>query len=201
MYAKTKSLWKKEDAVTPVIGTTLLVGMTVTMVATVAVSVLGFALPENVPHAKIVIVEAKGDIGSTQLYKNFIVLRHKGGDALNENDTKIIVMGKGYTYTTGIDPEYPAQSLRVTYKDITGKNYYHNGTNLTSKKIVSGTSWDAGESIEFYGRDGINIGGANQGNTVDSKWKLQAGSTVSITILDITTNEVIAVSQATVKDA
>ncbi len=197
MYAKTKSLGKNEEAVTPVIGTTLLVGMTVVMVATIAVSVLGFALPENVPHARIVIVEAKGGINK-DLYENVISLKHKGGDSLFENNTKIIITGKGYSYSTGGDPyPLPAQSMRVTYVDLTGENYIvsYNG------EIVEGTLWDAGETITLYGSDGRDLEFTNLRNTVDNKWKLQAGSTISVTILDITTNEVITVSQATVKQA
>lgn len=195
-------LGKNEEAVSPVIGTTLMVGMTVAMVAAVAIAVSGFALPDSAPQAKIVIVEAKGDLNK-QLFKNFLVLKHKGGDALVKNNTEIILRGTGYAYAEGNDPyPLPAQGIRVTYKDLTGKNYYHDGSDFTSKEIVSGNSWDAGEQIEIYGRDGINIGTIfNQGNTVDNKWKLQAGSTVLVTIIDTTTNQVIAVSQATVKKA
>lgn len=197
-----KKLWKNDGAVSSVIGVILMVGMTVIMISVVAMSVMGFALPESAPQAKIVVVDAEGDIGYEDLYNNIIVLKHKGGDALNENNTKIIITGKGYSYASGEDPHIlSAQNMRVTYRDLNGKNYYHNGTDFTSKQIVSGTSWDAGEQIELYGRDGLNIGESNQGNTVDSKWKLDDGSTVTVTIIDTTTNEVIAVSQATVKDA
>lgn len=197
MYAKTKSLGKNEDAVTPVIGTTLLVGMTVVMITTVAISVLGFALPEDVPHAKIVIVEAKGDIGNTALNKSFVKLKHKGGDALFENVTRIIITGKGYAYT-GADPQYTsARDTRVTYRDLAGENYISGFDN----EIVEGTAWDAGETITLYGSDGRDLDLYGWHNNVDSKWKLQAGSTVSVTILDIATQEVIAVSQATVKQA
>ncbi len=193
MYAKTKSLGKNEDAVTPVIGTTLLVGMTVVMITTVAISVLGFALPENVPYAKIVIVEARGDM-SEALKDNFIILKHKGGDAIAENGTKVIITGKGCAYATG--SLCVLGDMRATYRDLAGENYIesYNG------EIVVGTLWDAGETITLYGSDGIAPFGIHH-NAVDNKWKLQAGSTVLVTILDITTQEVIAVSQAIVKQA
>lgn len=188
-----------EDAVSSVIGVVLMVWLTVFMASAVAVSVYGFSVAESAPRANIVIVDARGDLNK-QLFKNSIVLKHKGGDALVRNNTKIIFTGKGYAYTAGSDPfPLPAQDIRITYKDITGKNYYHDGSDFTTKQIVSGTSWDAGETAELYGRDGINIGGNNQGNTVDSKWKLQAGSTVLVTVIDITTNQIIATSRITVK--
>lgn len=187
-----KKLWKNDGAVSSVIGVILMVGMTVIMISVVAISVMGFALPESAPQAKIVVVEAGGDINNS-LYKNKIILRHKGGDALVENYTKIIITGKGYTYTVTDPNKTTPEDLRVTYKDLTGKNGIYSDANT---EIVSGNSWDSGESITLYGRDG------DEGpNTVDYKWKLQAGSTVTVTIIDTTTNEVIAVSQATVKDA
>jgi FlaG/FlaF family flagellin (archaellin) len=184
---------ENKDAVSPVVGVILLVGLTVIMISIIAVSVYSFSIPESAPQARIVVVEAKGGIGSTVLYKNFIVLKHKGGDALNENNTRIIITGKGYAYT-GTDPQLSsAQDMRVTYRDLTGENDIYGGDD---EEIVEGTSWNAGEQIELYGRDG-NTGD----NTVDSKWKLQKDSTVLVTIIDTTTNEVIAVSQAKVKKA
>lgn len=187
-----------EEAVSPVIGVVLMVGMTVVMISAVAVSVLAFTLPESAPQAKIVLVEVKGDIGTdTALYTNSIVLRHKGGDALFENNTRIIITGKGYAYNTGSYPS-PApspQDIRVTYRDLAGENY----VNGYDGEIVDGTLWDAGETIILYGSDRVIPPGVNQHNTVDNKWKLQAGSTVSITIIHVPTNEVIATSRIIVK--
>lgn len=183
---------ESKDAVSPVVGVVLLVGLTVIMISTIAVSVLSFSIPEGAPQAKIVLVEAKGDI-DVPLHHNIIVIKHKGGDSLNENDTKIVITGKGCAYT---DSSCILKDMRTAYMDLTGKNYYYIGQN----EIVEGTTWDAGEIITLYGYDGHNIGTIfDQGNTVDNKWKLLAGSTVSVTIIDTTTNQVIAVSQATVK--
>ncbi len=178
-----------EDAVSPVIGVVLMVGMTVIMISAVAVSVLAFSVPESAPQARIVVVEAEGDMDEA-LYENKIVLKHKGGDRLNENNTKIIITGKGYTYT-GTDPEYhSAQDMRVVYYDLTGDNDLLGA----DEEIVEGISWDAGEQIELYGRDGYTAE-----NAVDSKWKLDAGSTVLVTIIDTITNQVITTSRVTVK--
>ncbi len=194
-----KKFGKSEEAVSPVIGVMSMLTLTVIMISIVALSVLSFALPESAPQAKIVIVEAKGGI-TENLGDNILLLKHKGGDILAENNTKIIITGKGYAYT-GTMPSGPAKDIRVVYRDLSGDNYGGEyGNNLG--EIVEGTTWDAGESITLYGYDGHNIGTIfEQGNTVDKKWKLDAGSTVSVTILDTTTNGVIAVSQATVKDA
>ncbi|MCX9009480.1 MAG: type IV pilin N-terminal domain-containing protein [Candidatus Methanoperedens sp.] len=194
-------LWECKNAVSPVTGTILLVGMTVIMVSIVALSVFAFGAFEHeiAPVANIMAVEASGDIDK-KLYENKIVLVHKGGDSLFENNTEIIITGKGYVYT-GSDPQpASAQDIRIVYRDLFGNNYGgEHGNNLG--EIVEGTTWDVGEQIELYGKDGRNIGLImEQGNSVDSKWKLQAGSTASVAIIHRPTNQIIAVSRVTVKN-
>ena len=193
-------LWECKNAVSSVIGTVLLVGMTVLMVSIIALSVFAFGAfeTETAPEARIMVVEANGDIDEA-LYENKIVLKHKGGDMLPDNDTEIIITGRGYAYT-GDDPHsMSAQDIQITYRDLTGDNYGgEHGNNLG--EIVEGVTWDAGEQVELYGKDGRNIGLImEQGNNVNSKWKLEAGSMVSITIVHLPSNRVIAESQTTVK--
>jgi FlaG/FlaF family flagellin (archaellin) len=187
-----------EYAVSPVVGVILMLGMIVIMISAVAVSVFAFSLPDKAPHAKVVIVEARGNIGYTALNKSVIILKHKGGDALFENDTKIIITGKGYAYASGSDPHlYDATDIRVIYKNLAGENYISGFDN----EIVEGTSWDAGETITLYGSDGRDLYLPGWHNNVDSRWKLDDGYTVSVTIIDIPTNQVIATSRVTVKRA
>lgn len=180
------------------IAVVLLIAITVILISGIAATVLATTLPDITPQAKIVAVEATGDT-DVELYKNKISLRHKGGDNLLKNKTKIILRGKGYTYTTGTDPHLPAHDVQITYMDLSGDNYGGNfGFNLGD--IVDGVAWDAGEQIELYGKDGRNIGLImGQGNTVDCKWKLKAGTEVRVTLIDISTNQVIATSTITVK--
>ncbi len=182
-----------EDGVSPVIGVVLMVGLTVIMVSAVAVSVFAFSIPESGPHAKIVVVEARGDMDDEPLHHSTIVLKHKGGDALNENNTKIIITGKGCAYT-GYMSSCLLKDMRATYGDLTGENYIES----YDGEIVDGTSWDAGETITLYGSDGMTFFG-HQRNNVDSKWTIDAGSTVLVTIIDTITNQAIATSRVTVK--
>jgi|GEM_PF-6412580 len=101
---------------------------------------------------------------------------------------------------TGTDQNFTsARDTRVVYRDLSGDNYGGvHGYNLG--EIVEGTTWYAGEKIEIYGTDGINIGRiVRQGNNVDSKWKLQAGSVASVTIIHRPTNQIIAISRITVE--
>lgn len=189
-----------KSAVSSVIGAVMLVGMTVIMVSIIALSVFAFGAFEQEipPEAKIMAVEASGDIDEA-LYKNKIVLKHKGGDILAKNDTGIIITGRGYAYT-GDDPHSTsAQDIQITYRDLSGDNYGgEHGNNLG--EIVEGATWDAGEQVELYGKDGRNIGLImEQGNNVNFKWKLEAGSIASITVVHPPSNRVIAASQATIK--
>lgn len=50
-----KKFGENEQAVSPVIGTIMMVGFSVIMISAVAVSVFAFTLPESAPQAKIVI--------------------------------------------------------------------------------------------------------------------------------------------------
>ncbi len=184
-----------ETAVSQVIGVVVMIGITVVMISAAAVSVFTFSVPEKTKYARIVIVEAKGDIGETGLNKNFITLKHKGGDPLFENETRIVITGKGYVYT-GTDPRHTsARDMRATYKDLAGMNYISGFDN----EIVEGTSWDAGETITLYGSDGRDLDLYGWHNNVDGKWKLDDGYTVTVTVIDTVTNGVIATSQIKVK--
>lgn len=190
-----KSFRGREEAVSSVIGVTLMVGQTVLMVSIIAASVFAFSLPEKGPGAKIVISDATGNIDV--LHENTIELKHKGGDRIYRNSTKILITGKGKAYT-GSAPSQ-VQDIRVTYRDLSGNNYGGlHGSNLG--EIVQGNTWDAGEKITLYGYDGKNINShiTDQGNTVSSKWRLEKGTKVDVYVIDIPTDQIIAFSRATI---
>ncbi len=194
-----KRFLENDVAVAPVIGSILMVGMSMIMVSAVAISVFAFSLPVSAPQAKIVVAEATGGVESVVVEGYYlvtnskIVLKHKGGDALAKNNTKIIIRGMGLTYT-GIEPYQsgPTKDIIVTYGDLSGNNYNPAVTNLG--EIVKEITWDAGETVTLYGTDGT----VSQGNTVDSSWMLNPGSEVRVTIIDLSSNEAIATSIITV---
>ncbi len=192
---------KNEDAIAAVIGVILLIGITVILAATIIASVGLFTPHKSAPHAVIVIERANGNLSF--LHNNSIILRHKGGDFLTENNTEVIIKGTGCAYTGNITSCQP-QDIQVTYRDLSGNNYDgENGEKLG--KIVEGSTWDAGEKIILYGYDGRNINSPisdiaqNSGNTVDRKWRLEPGSTVSVTVVDISTDQIIATLRAVVE--
>lgn len=183
-----------EDAVSPVIGVVLMVGLTVVMISAVAVSVFAFSVPESAPQARIV-VDIKGGMPPVVLNDNIIILRHKGGDTLHENTTKIIVKGRGHAYKGTQPPNPPVQEITVTYPNLKGSHFDDNDPS-TQEEIVIGDTWSSGELVTLRGRDG-----QDPSNSCEQKYWFEAGSTVSITIIDDFTNQVIAVARATVKHA
>ncbi|MBE0521262.1 MAG: type IV pilin N-terminal domain-containing protein [Candidatus Methanoperedenaceae archaeon] len=192
-----KNFMESKHAVSSVMGVILMAGLTVVLIGTIAMSVLAYTVPSDAPDAKIVIRQARGDIGT--LYKNYIILSHKGGDSLLETEIKVIITGKGRAYAEGSMPSGLAQDIRVTYMDLTGSNYgKESGINLG--EIVDGKRWIAGNTITLYGKDGTYMGTASpQNNTVDKKWTLEEGSVVVVTVVDSSTNSVIASSSIKVK--
>ncbi|MDW7728077.1 MAG: type IV pilin N-terminal domain-containing protein, partial [Candidatus Methanoperedens sp.] len=65
-----KNFMESKHAVSSVMGVILMAGLTVVLIGTIAMSVLAYTVPSDAPDAKIVIRQARGDIGT--LYKNYI---------------------------------------------------------------------------------------------------------------------------------
>lgn len=223
-------LGKNEEALSPVIGTTLMVGMTVAMVAAVAIAVSGFALPDSAPQAKqakIVIVEAKGglryDTPPVNFNENWITLYHKGGDHLNTSKTKIQIKGYGETQdnTYGTLGTNAKGNILVEYTDLEyfgkleakpNKNTdpyspeYH-GYEFHNPYLYDGF-WSAGERLILNGQDSINSGDSSTVKVymegvakTSNNWRFSTTGQVTITVMDTATNQVIATSKTTVKQA
>ena len=208
---------ESKNAVSSVIGVILMVGLTVVLTATMAVSIFDFALAPDAPDAHIVIRQAHGN--NDTLTGNEIVLAHKGGDTLRSDSVKIIIDGYGIAYPKGMNSSTALslgllneRDITVTYSDLAGYNYVNsNGKrkdrwkyNLTSgddtriedAKIVLNDTWTPGETVVLYGADGHS---SNDDNNVDNKYRLNSSSIVTVTIVDIASNKIIATSFATVK--
>lgn len=207
-----KNFRGREDAVSSVIGVVLLLGLTVVMVSIIALSVFAFGAlqpQQPAPQAKIEVREARGNIAN--LTGNEVVLIHKGGDNLYPDKVKIVIRGTGKeALKSGGDGgigSAPTGSITITYNNLEGYNYVnYSGTrkdnyflgheDLEFAKIIQGDVWTAGEKIVLYGADGK---ASNYNNSVNKKWELNPGSSVTITPIDIPTSQVIAVASAKVK--
>ena len=205
---------ENKDAVSSVIGVILMVGLTVVLVAVMAGGVFGFALAPDAPDANIVIRQARGNDGVLQ--GNEIVLAHKGGDTLRSDSVKIIIDGAGRedlkTDGIGIGNTVIGE-ITIIYSNLEDYNYvksgkrkdryihnvsYPNDTYIDEAKIVLNDTWTPGETVVLYGADGAS---PSNTNNVDKKYELTAGSTVTVSIVDIASNKLIASSFSTVKNS
>ena len=201
---------ESKSAVSSVIGVILLVGLTVVLVATIAGSIFGFALAPDAQDAHIVIRQARGNI--SYLTGNEIVLAHKGGDTLRSDGVKIIIDGEGKEALKdgGDIGEASLGKITITYSNLEGYNYVNSNGKRKDRyflddvddedfaKIASDDTWNPGEVVVLYGADGVHSGNTNN---VDKKYKLTAGSTVTVSIVDIASNKLIASSFSTVKES
>jgi len=88
-------MFKKDDAVSPVIGVILMVAITVILAAVIAAFVFGLGSPETAPQASI------KDSGTSVGDRNVIKLEHQGGDPITFSDpnTKITVNGDDVSFS------------------------------------------------------------------------------------------------------
>ena len=196
---------ENKDAVSSVIGVILMVGLTVVLVAIMAGGVFGFALAPDAPDAHIVIRQARGNDGI--FTGNEIVLVHKGGDTLRSDSVKIIIDGYGKEGPKSGSILDKLVNIYVTYENLEDYNYvgssgerkdrYFLGyDNEAYAKIASNDTWNPGEVVVLHGADGVHI---DNTNNVDKKYKLKSGYTVTVSIVDIASNKLIASSFSTVK--
>lgn len=217
-----KKFRENKDAVSPVVGAILLVGLTVIMISITAVFVHSFSIPESAPQAKIVVVEAKGGLPSKYGSRgigfddNTILVKHKGGDSLRTNDTKIIIRGYGQSHrpcTIGDECTYvPSASpyvdeTTVVYNDATtllkDNSYKRDNPSLNNGFFSPGDSLllsgdDRGDSEDD--KSSVVVFVAGDGNT-SNKYAFKNDTIVTITFIDIPSNQIIVSTSASVKKA
>ena len=89
--SKAKQFINSEEAVSPVIGTILMVAITVILAAVIAAFVFGVGVPKQAPTANI-------QLHHVDVLDNNITLRHLGGDTIDLSKTALVVtQGNYYT--------------------------------------------------------------------------------------------------------
>jgi len=221
-----KRFGENEVAVTPIIGTVVIVGLTVVMfVAVAAISVFSFTPPESVPQAKIVVENVKGglryDTPSVNFNENWIILYHEWGESMNTSGTKIQIRGYGETQdnTFGEIGTLVKGNILVEYVNLGYSGKLESRPNQDSGRYspeyhgyefhnpdLSDGSWSAGDKLTLNGQDSKNSGNSStvkvymDGVTKTSNnWRFSKGGQITITVMDIATNKAILVFQATVK--
>lgn len=207
------------SAISPVIGVILMVAITVIMASTIATSVFLFTPAAKAPYAVIGIKDAKGglpsDASAVRFNENWILLYHKGGDPLDINKTKILIRGNGeirnmiINTTFGdstkgdiiVDYLYLGYSGKLESKPNSDESPYsseYHGYEFHNTILDDGY-WSAGEILTLNGQDSIN---GSDSSTVKVKlnniaktsnnWGFSSDKYIDITIIDISSQQVIA---------
>jgi flagellin-like protein len=112
---------KNDEAVSPVIGTILMVAITVILAAVIAAFVLGMGTPTQAPQAQIVISSTSATTGN-------ITLTHRGGDSIDLNKVKgIVEQGSGRNI--------------INLLNSTGTQTFNVGDNLIIKEAANVSVW------------------------------------------------------------
>ncbi len=214
-----------DDAVSPVIGITLLVALTVIMVSIIAASVFAFTIPGITPHAMIVAEEAKGglryDHPPVHFNENWIILSHEWGDSLAASNTKIQISGYGETQniTYGTPGSNAKGNILVEYTNLEYSGKLESKPNQNTdpyspeyhgyefhNPILNDGLWSPGERLILNGQDSIN---GSDSSTVkvymngiaktNNNWRFDKSKQIIITVVDVLTDRVISTSRVTVK--
>lgn len=207
------------DAVSPAIGVIMIIGVIWIMATSIGATISGLKVPAKAPMAYIAAAEANGGLPSNYSWQgigfddNTILIKHKGGESLRINDTKIIIRGSGQSYRPCFGCGYvpPASpyigETSVIYTDITASlkdvSYKNNNPSLNDGIFQSG------ESLLL---SGVDRGGQNDDNSsvvvsvnsdgnTSNKYAFKNDAVITITFVDIPSNLVIGSTKVYVKKA
>jgi archaeal type IV pilus assembly protein PilA len=211
------SLKSALEALTPVIGSILLLLITFALVGIVVSSVFNSSGDEagfQPQMARITLESCKGGLFGTgpeaeraTLEKNRIVLVHEGGSSLPLDSTSIRISGYGNSYRgiPGYGGATVTGNLSISYLNLntTGKNPDYEARN---RAVLKDGFWSAGEKLMLCGQDSsvsridssvkVNVNGI--GNTSDN-YGFKAGSEITLKVIDSEGKNVIAEQTAVVK--
>lgn len=211
------SLKSALEALTPVIGSILLLLITFALVGIVVSSVFNSSGGEaglQPQMARITLESCKGGLYNTgpkaeiaTLEENRIVLVHEGGSSLPLDSTSIRISGYGNSYRgiPGYGGATVTGNLSISYLNMntTGKNPDYEARN---RAVLKDSFWSAGEKLMLCGQDSsvsridssvkVNVNGI--GNTSDN-YGFKAGSEITLKVIDSKGKNVIAEQTAVVK--
>jgi FlaG/FlaF family flagellin (archaellin) len=194
-------------ALSPVIGTILLILLTVLLAGVTVSAVYGKDYSSSLRPAPMAVIEVESVVGGVPYIgyphgiayrKNFIVLQHKSGIPLDTNSTYLIITGEGAS-TIGTRSRYtiPKGEIFVIYENLGygGKERPYK----TRNPDISDGVWSAGEKLILNGEDSIDAPAASSvivsisgiSNTYNN-YGLKEDSVITIKVFDRDTNKIIA---------
>ncbi|MGB9938475.1 type IV pilin [Methanosarcina sp.] len=219
---RCKHLFSSEsasEAVTPVVGSILMLLILVVLAGAVANSIFN-SVGEDANFqpliAKITIKSCDGGLRyapkseNATFENNSIVLAHEGGSPLPLDATCIKILGDGNTYQgdVGGGGITIKGKTEVFYQNLspTGKNptYYV----VNNKATLEDGSWDVGEKLVLCGQDSaegivkssVKVSVDGDSDTSDN-YGFKAGSEITLKVIDIKNSNVIAEQRAIIKHA
>jgi flagellin-like protein len=165
-------MFKKDDAVSPVIGVILMVAITVILAAVIAAFVFGMDTPEVSPQASLKVDDIKLDVGDNN--NNSIYIDHQGGDKIDLSEATLTV-----TQGNNITKFSPMNNSEV---------FFEAGDLL----IVNITDSDSNPDDVS---SGISLNGVHQDPNLDTESLVDINSTgedVKISVSHIPTGQIIA---------
>ena len=128
---------REEMGVSDIVGTILLLGMTISFFTLLSVAVLSYPTPSHPPSANLV-GTIEGD---------YLLIEHRGGEPLSL-DTKIVLNGNGFSKSITIgDSNYlDTESKEDNLWGIGEWLIYHDNTTILNGKLVSISVVDVGSN-------------------------------------------------------
>jgi flagellin-like protein len=130
---KLPEIFKKDDAVSPVIGVILMVAITVILAAVIAAFVFGMDTPESAPTASIKL-SATSISDAADADHNAIKIEHQGGDPLTYDDMylKVTVNGTQATLLNTSDIDYFSVGDTFYIYETDDGYFFDNSTSSTN---------------------------------------------------------------------
>ena len=206
------------EAVTPIIGSLLMLLILVVLAGAASVSffnIAGEGETLQLPVAKISLESYEGGLFNNgpineraTMENNTIVLVHEGGSSLPLDTISIKVSGYGNSYQGIADGNGTkiVGDTEVFYKDLSPKEKNEKYENR-NKAVLEDGFWDVGEKLILCGNDSstsidssVKVSVNGDSNTSDN-YGFKAGSEITLKVIDIKSSNVIAEQRAFVKHA
>ena len=208
------------DAVTPIIGSLL---MLIVLVALAGVAVISFSNIANEGEstqplvARISLESCEGGLSPhnyiqqkdkkrATFQKNSIVLVHKGGDSLPLDSISIKISGYGNSYRPVFGQGFLTGNISLLYLDLSFQGKNDTCYDLNNKATLEDGSWNVGERLVLCGQDSeigatkssVKVSVDGDSSTSDN-YGFKAGSEITLKIIDTKSKNVIAEQRAIVK--
>ena len=197
-----------DQGISPVVGTLLMLAITMLLIGITAVSLAGVPNPlKKGLTADVELELIEGGIPNEVRYKeNLITLAHNGGDPLPLENIRIVIIGQGSSYTGVVahGGRIVNGDVQVTYLDLcsTGKETHYAKRN----SCIADGYWSAGEVIVLNGDDGlghnstVSVQVGSITNT-SNNFGLKKGTEIIVKIIESPSNRLISSCDAKVMAA